>query len=236
MEALSRVPAVGGLVLTMVWTVGLYVDYENVRQSGIKAFPGVAPHPRGEVSLLRLARQIASDVRHQRRVAREEPIDEQISIEVHAYRGLFDDREPRGEEESVTSAHKIKVIWEHRPIVQLWGTEAYDSRESSEGKDSEKGIDVAMALQFVISVKEQKFNANMLFSIDRDVLESVYYLDRIAGVNHDWRSAVQLCTWFPIPPPDGWRAKNILDDVYKDNELQGKPRTFPVGVYKSSLE
>jgi hypothetical protein len=153
--------------------VVVFLDWQNVYKGAREAFHSYQdPHWLGQVDPVRLAQAIAAD----------SPFEREL-VAVRVYRGRPDSmRDPKG---YAASARQI-ARWRESPLVDVtlrtlryprgWPT----SHEPGE-KPQEKGIDVALAIDFVRMATENKYDVGILMSTDTDLkpaLEAVVELTR----------------------------------------------------------
>lgn len=195
-------------------SIGLYVDFNNIWITGKEdAFLNVDVGSR-RLSLAHLAE----------RFIHESGLDVE-EMQIYAYLGRKGIGQPQQiEEKDHVSGINIKITWMERPEVSIWPTEVISNRIRL-GDNKEKGVDTALAIEFVMAVREailrQRFDLVMLFSMDDDVLQAVRHLNDDTEFRGDWKSIVRLCTW----KPDGWE--------YNPNEEENE--STPWGkVYSTS--
>ena len=141
--------------------VVVFLDWQNVYKGAREAFCGYgAPHWEGQVHPLALGHIIAAD----------SPYDRQLR-QVRVYRGQPDaTRDPRG---YAANARQV-ATWRQSPLVDMtmrtlryprgWPT----SHQPGE-KPQEKGIDVALAIDFVSMAVAGEFEVGVLMSTDTDL-------------------------------------------------------------------
>jgi hypothetical protein len=167
--------------------VVVFLDWQNVYQGAREAFCGYAAPPwEGQVHPLALGQLIAAD----------SPFDRRLH-EVRIYRGQPDGtRDPRG---YAASARQIAVWRQSSSINVTVRTLRYPrgwpgSHRPGE-KPQEKGIDVALAIDFVTMAVAGQYEVGVLMSTDTDLkpaLEAVARLTATHGVRPEvaaWSSA-----------------------------------------------
>jgi hypothetical protein len=168
--------------------VVVFLDWQNVYKGAREAFCGYgAPHWEGQVHPLALGQLIAAD----------SPYERQLH-QVRVYRGQPDaTRDPRG---YAANARQV-AAWRQSPMVHVtMRTLRYpygwpNSHQAGE-KPQEKGIDVALAIDFVSMAVAGDFEVGVLMSTDTDLkpaLEAVARLTPTQGVRPEvasWSSAV----------------------------------------------
>lgn len=182
--------------------IGLWVDYQNVRGCGYDAFLRHEPrrerwedneHKRAwkDINLGHLGDSIATKIRQD--IGESLPTNERDSVDVYACRG--------GEQDQLITGHErlqaeIKTTIKIKRGVTLWPEES----KSSATKRGERGIDVDLAINFFNAVRRSTHDVAILFSMDRDVLRVVDYLETSLqrGV-----PVIYLCTWVPDEPDFG---------------------------------
>jgi uncharacterized LabA/DUF88 family protein len=167
--------------------VVVFLDSQNVYKGAREAFCGYgAPHWEGQVHPLALGQLIAAD----------SPYERQLH-QVRVYRGQPDaTRDPRG---YAANARQV-AAWRQSPMVDVtMRTLRYpygwpNSHQAGE-KPQEKGIDVALAIDFVSMAVAGDFGVGVMMSTDTDLkpaLEAVARLTPTQGVRAEvasWSSA-----------------------------------------------
>lgn len=159
--------------LVMADRVVVFVDYQNVYRAARRAYftHGVDPHWRGQINPLALGRHLAED----------SPYDRELH-EVRIYRGLpSSKRDPKGygaARRQITrwqSMRSVQVVT--RPIRYPHGW----PDDCGEERPQEKGIDVALALDFAMMGERGEYEVGIMVSGDTDLkpaLESVEFARR----------------------------------------------------------
>ena len=136
--------------------VVVFLDYQNVYYGAREAFHphGAAPQA-GQVDPLPLAQAIASDSPFERELA-----------QVRVYRGIPDaNRDARG----YAATSQQKDAWErHANVEVITRGLRYPTAWPSE-KPMEKGIDVALALDFVLMAVRGEYEVGVIMSGDTDL-------------------------------------------------------------------
>jgi uncharacterized LabA/DUF88 family protein len=167
--------------------VVVFLDWQNVYKGAREAFCGHgAPHWEGQVQPLKLGQLIAED----------SPFDRRLH-QIRIYRGQPDaTRDPKG---YAASARQM-AAWRSSSLVNVTvRTLRYprgwpDSYRAGE-KPQEKGIDVALAIDFVTMAAAGEYEVGVLMSTDTDLkpaLEAVANLAPARGVRAEvaaWSSA-----------------------------------------------
>lgn|SRR5487761_1070895 len=168
--------------------VVVFLDWQNVYKGAREAFCGYgAPHWEGQVQPLELGRLIAAD----------SPFDRQLD-QVRIYRGQPDaTRDPKG---YAANARQI-ATWRQSPLINvtvrtLRYPHGWPSSHRAGEKPQEKGIDVALAIDFVTKAEAGEYEVGVLMSTDTDLkpaLEAVARLTPTQGLRAEvaaWSSAV----------------------------------------------
>lgn len=156
----------------MTGRVVVFLDWQNVYKGAREAFCSFrAPHWEGQVHPLALGQLIAAD----------SPFDRRLH-QVRIYRGQPDaSRDPRG---YAANARQV-AAWRKSPEVHVtMRTLRYplgwpDSHQAGE-KPQEKGIDVALAIDFVSMAVAGDFEVGVLMSTDTDLKPALEAVARLA--------------------------------------------------------
>lgn len=168
----------------------MFVDYQNVYRGARSAFHTHAwdPHFFGQIDPLKLGLHLASDAREPRELA-----------EVRVYRGLpASARDPkaygaaRRQIAAWTLDDRVKVITRALRYPDGW-PHACDPSE----RPQEKGIDVALALDFAIMGHEKRYDVGIVFSADTDLKPA---LEHVADKRRAWGT--------PVPEVAAWSSVN----------------------------
>jgi uncharacterized LabA/DUF88 family protein len=168
--------------------VVVFLDWQNVYRGAREAFCGYgAPHWEGQVHPLALGQLVAADSSFDRRLH-----------QVRVYRGQPDaTRDPKGH---AANAGQV-ATWRQSPLVHVtthpirYPRDWPDSHQAGE-KPQEKGIDVALGIDFVTMAVTGQFEVGVLMSTDTDLkpaLEAVAQLTDTRGVRAEvasWSSPV----------------------------------------------
>ena len=168
--------------------VVVFLDWQNVYRGAQEAFCGYgAPHWEGQVRPLALGQLIAAD----------SPFDRQLH-QVGIYRGQPDaTRDPKG----YAANSRQVAAWRQSPLVHvalrtLRYPRGWPSSHQAGEKPHEKGIDVALAIDFVTMAVAGEYEVGVLMSTDTDLkpaLEAVARLTPARAVRAElaaWGSAV----------------------------------------------
>lgn len=146
----------------------MFLDYQNVYRGARRAFHGFQdPHWCGQIDPVGLAQLLAADSPFERELA-----------QVRIYRGQPDSkRDPRG----YSASRRQQAGWVRSPLVNLtvrplryppgW------PRQTQPGeRPEEKGIDVALALDFVTMAVAGEYDVGILMSTDTDLKPALEYV------------------------------------------------------------
>lgn len=136
--------------------VVLFLDYQNIYMSARTLFhPIGAPHWNGQIDPLRLAQRLVD----------RSPYDRQLTG-VRIYRGTPDStKDPKGygacqrQIAAWTSTQKVDVTTRTLRYPYLWPAE----------KPEEKGVDVALAIDFALMAVRGEYDVGVLMSVDTDL-------------------------------------------------------------------
>lgn len=151
----------------------VFLDYQNVYKRARELFHDrYDPHWDGQIDPGRLAQHI---------VDRPSPFERQLK-QVRVYRGIpIDSRDSKG----YAAARRQHAEWQKNPKVEVFARplrypQGWPDRHLAGEKPGEKGVDVALAVDFVAMAVRGDFDAGILFSVDTDmkpVLEFVSSVD-----------------------------------------------------------
>jgi uncharacterized LabA/DUF88 family protein len=142
----------------------LFVDYQNVYRAAREAFcPPSAPAQEGQVNPARLGELIAS----------RRPAGELIGVRI--YRGHPDSRkEPRG---SAIVERQCRA-WRGLPKVVVFTRPLRYPRDWPNARPVEKGIDVALSVDFVLMAARGEYDVGIVMSTDTDMIPCIGGGDR----------------------------------------------------------
>jgi uncharacterized LabA/DUF88 family protein len=151
--------------------VMVFVDYQNVYKGARACFHSTvfSPHTDGQVDPLRLGRCLAAD----------SPYDRELA-QIRVYRGRPDStKDPRG----YGACTRQVAIWaQDAPLVEvITRTLAYPHPWPSPSgeKPREKGIDVALAVDFATMAQRGEFDVGILMSTDTDLKPALEVVARL---------------------------------------------------------
>lgn len=173
----------------MATRVVVFLDWQNVYRRCRDAFfdHGVDPHWMGQTNPLKLAELLASNG----------PGPDRELTEVRVYSGRPSNaRDPRG----YAAKRRQLAAWEKLEGVTVFARELRypmgwpdDCQEGA--KPQEKGIDVALAVDFVTMAVGGQFDVGVLFSVDTDLKPSLEY---VAALNENKGPAAEVAAWKPV--------------------------------------
>jgi uncharacterized LabA/DUF88 family protein len=194
--------------------VVVFLDWQNVYRGAREAFCAYgAPHWEGQVQPLALGQLIASD----------SPFDRRLH-QVRVYRGQPDaTRDPRG----YTANARQAAAWRTSPAVHvtmrtLRYPRGWPVTHQPGEKPQEKGIDVALAIDFVSMAVAGEYDVGVLMSTDTDLkpaLEAVARLTPTHGIRAEvasWSSAGGHSRRLAIPSRRlycHWLGKDAYDQI-----------------------
>lgn len=171
--------------------VTVFLDWQNVYNGAREMFCSQqALHWQGQVDPLALAQHLAAD----------SPFDRELH-QVRIYRGQPDGKlDPRG----YGASRRQHAAWQQSPLVTLVTRplrypQGWPSRSKPGERPQEKGIDVALAIDFVVMAVRQEYDVGILMSTDTDLkpaLEAVAELTDKHGTRAEvaaWQAPQQQC-------------------------------------------
>jgi hypothetical protein len=162
----------------------VFLDYQNVYQGARRSFHSIQdPHWCGQVDPVRLGRYLAAD----------SPFDRELK-QVRIYRGQPDShRDPRG----YGASRRQHAGWQRSPLVDLtvralrypygWPKESQPGQ-----RPQEKGIDVALAMDFALLAAHGEYDVGILMSTDTDLKPALEY---VAGLTDDGGARAEVAAW-----------------------------------------
>ncbi len=157
--------------------MGVFVDYQNVYMRGRSAFALAGdPHWVGQIDPLKVGNLLAA----------KEP-DTTLEF-VRIYRGLPDGaKDPKGN----AACSKQVDAWKKLAAVEVFTRPLRYPWNYPQEKPTEKGIDVQLAIDFVVAALDGRFDVGVIFSADTDLKPA------IETVIARTRLKVQVATWQP---------------------------------------
>jgi uncharacterized LabA/DUF88 family protein len=160
-----------------VTRVAVFIDYQNVYRGAQRAFFGSdsSHHIAGQVNPLKLGLVLAGT---------EEP-DREL-VEVRTYRGLPSSKhDPIG----YAAAYRQITLWENEALV-VARHRPINYRDPRNPR--EKGIDVLLAVDFVMMAIREEFDVGVIFSADTDLLPALEAVAEAKGPQ-----ACEVAAWIP---------------------------------------
>lgn len=173
----------------------IFVDYENTRRGGGRAFlQSATSSAASSLCLTELAEAIRTH-------SRDKSLADDIEVdEVRAYQGYYRNNKGRrrfrnrctcDQCSGSGSTHK----WEGRPYVKLWAAEK--GKDDDPNSLKEKGVDSSLVLDFVEAMYEESCDIVVIVSSDRDILSALAH-DPVKDLIDDKASPViQIAAWKP---------------------------------------
>lgn len=165
--------------------VVLFLDYQNVYRGAREIFhPRASDHTCGQIDPLKLGQSIVDS----------SPFD-RVLKEVRVYRGKPDSsRDSKG----FAACTRQVDIWEQDPRVvvttrMLRYPYGWPNRSQLGEKPQEKGIDVALAIDFVAQAVAQEYDVGILMSTDTDLKPA---LEFVADRTRSWgKPRAEVAAW-----------------------------------------
>jgi uncharacterized LabA/DUF88 family protein len=160
----------------LVARVAVFIDYQNVYMSARGAFfRGSSSHVDGQIHPLALGRLLADG-----------PTPTRTCEAVRVYRGMpSNERDSKG----YSAAQRQTAIWNGLPRVTAC-TRALNYREPLHPK--EKGIDVLLAVDFVLGAIRNEFDVGIVCSADTDLVPALEAVVAMKGPQ-----VCEVATWKP---------------------------------------
>lgn len=164
--------------------VVVFLDWQNVYKGAREVFCSLgSPHWEGQVNPVALAEHLASD----------SPFDRRLQ-QVRIYRGLPDaTRDPKGNGACLRQI----ASWERSRLANVtarplqyprgWPT----SHQPGE-RPREKGIDIALAIDFVTMATQGEYEVGILMSTDTDMKPA---LEAVADLTDTQNSRAEVAAW-----------------------------------------
>lgn len=164
--------------------VVVFVDYQNAYRAARRAFHDDlgSPAPLGQFHPDRLGEHIAASGRHSGRV-----LDH-----VRVYRGMPD---PSLDNKGYGAARRQVAVWRSAPNVDVTVRSLRYPRNYQPGqasaKPQEKGIDVQIAVDFVLMAVRGEYDVGVLMSLDTDLRPAIEAVLALDG------PSVEVAAWQP---------------------------------------
>lgn len=145
----------------------VFLDYQNVYRGARECFHlRAADHTCGQIWPIRLAEHLAND----------SPYDRALT-QVRVYRGRPDaDRDPKG----YGACTRQTDIWQQDSRVRCFLRTLRYPSDWPASKPEEKGIDVALAIDFVALAVQGEYDVGILMSTDTDLKPALEFVPRFA--------------------------------------------------------
>lgn len=190
--------------------VVVFLDWQNVynRARDYFCLPG-ADHWEGQVDPVKLAQHLADDSQYDRALH-----------QVRIYRGRPDQsRDPTG----YAACLRQIGVWQQSPLVEVVTRTLRYPAGWPAVHAQEKGIDVALAVDFAVMAVRREYEVGIMMSTDTDLKPALEY---VAGLMRAWGSpraevaAYSTTTGhsrrLSIPPPNlycHWVGKAVYDKI-----------------------
>jgi uncharacterized LabA/DUF88 family protein len=134
----------------------VFIDYQNVYGTARETFhPLHAPYTAGQIDPLRLGELLAA----------KSPYDRELA-EVRVYRGQPDStKDPKG----YGASSRQHAAWRANPKTTVITRTLRYPRNWPRERAEEKGIDVALAVDFVVMAVRGEYDVGILMSVDTDL-------------------------------------------------------------------
>jgi uncharacterized LabA/DUF88 family protein len=159
----------------VVARVILFVDYQNVALLAHRTFRTQSTGRIANIDPIRLGKLVASR-RH----------EESELVGVRVYRGL---PSPGRDPQAFAANDRQADAWDRTRAVTTVRRPLRYPRDWPENPPQEKGIDVALAVDFVRLAMERRYDAGILFSSDTDLLPA---LETVVDLN---LARAEVATW-----------------------------------------
>ena len=168
----------------MAARVVVFLDWQNVYNSAREAFcTWRAPHWQGQVDPVVLAQHLAQD----------SPVDRELH-QVRIYRGQPDGKlDSRG----YGASRRQHAVWQQSPLVTLVTRplrypKGWSISPRAGERPQEKGIDVALALDFAIMGIRREYEVGILMSGDTDMKPA---LETVAALTGTQGTRAEVAAW-----------------------------------------
>ncbi len=183
--AASAVRAHGG---ALAERVAVFIDYQNVYMGAREVFhQGRAPHWSGQIDPRALGSLLVEQSRRDRTLSA-----------VRIYRGMPDAiKDPIGFRASQRQAR----FWSRHPKVRVITRPLRYPKTWPDGKAEEKGIDVSLAVDFVVMAIQGEYDVGILMSTDTDLRPALEAVLRLRAAH------IEVAAW--SSPQGNWRRLSI---------------------------
>jgi uncharacterized LabA/DUF88 family protein len=174
--------------------VMVFIDYQNAYKGARDAFfdPTISPHKDGQFDPLAVGQKIVN--------APTRPPGDYVLSQVRIYTGRPD---PRKQSRTYTAHMRQCEKWTRSGVVVTPRMLRYPFDYPAR-KPEEKGIDVALAIDFIAHAMDNKFDIGVLFSTDTDLRPPLEFVHR----RFSPAKSVEVAAW---SSNRGRRALNIPD-------------------------
>jgi hypothetical protein len=177
--------------------VVVFLDWQNVYKGAREAFCALgAPHWEGQVRPVALAEHLVAD----------SPFDRRLQ-EVRIYRGQPDGKlDPRG----YAASRRQHAAWQRSPLVTLITRplrypRGWPATAGLGDRPQEKGIDVALALDFALMAVGGEYDVGIMMSTDTDMKPA---LEAVITMRRSPAPRAEVAGW-SVPPPRWSRRLSI---------------------------
>lgn len=191
----------------------MFVDYQNCYRRARGAFFNhpIDPHFHGQVDPLKLGQHLAAD----------SPYDRLLS-EVRVYRGMpSSTRDPQG----YAACRRQASAWEQSAQVKVFShpLQYIDDKHSGVTIAREKGVDVALAIDFATMAADKAYDVGIIVSLDTDLKPSLAY---VCDKQRAWgKPRAEVAAWSAIGQRNGrlsipgaqiychWLGRDVYDKI-----------------------
>ncbi|MEU9685690.1 NYN domain-containing protein [Amycolatopsis japonica] len=171
----------------MLERVVVFLDYQNVYKGARSAFHDHwEPHWQGQINPVELAEHLAQD----------SPFDRELA-QVRVYRGQpVNDRDAKG----YAASRRQHSKWENDPRLLLitrplrYPVGWPDSSKPGE-KPGEKGIDVALTMDFAVMAVREEYDVGIMFSTDTDLKPALEFVASLSRPSNAGRPRPEVAAW-----------------------------------------
>lgn len=164
--------------------VVVFLDWQNVYKGAREAFCALqAPHWQGQVDPVALAEHLAAD----------SPFSRELT-QVRIYRGQPDSiLDPKG----FGASSRQAAAWRRSPLVELTMRtlrypRGWPATSRIGERPQEKGIDVALAIDYVVMAVRREFEVGILMSTDTDMKPA---LEAVAQLTFTQGTRAEVAAW-----------------------------------------